>query len=265
MSDGRRLEGRVALVFGAGCVGTGWGNGKAAAVQYARDGARVVAVDIDPESARATAEVIVSEGNEGWSEACDVTDAAQVDALVTRVVDRMGRIDVLHNNVGVASMGELATFDDAKWDRDMDVNVRSVFHTCRRVVPVMLAQQRGVITNISSIASIRYTGYPYPAYYASKAAVNQLTVSIALEHASRGIRANVIMPGLMDTPHIYAGVAGQYASAEEMVRQRAALCPMGRMGTAWDIAKAAAFLASDDAQYITGVCLPVDGGITCRI
>ena len=178
---------------------------------------------------------------------------------------RAGRIDILHNNVGLTAMGALEHFEDSQWDRDMNVNVKSVFYTCRRVVPIMIRQGRGVITNISSIAAVRHTGYPYPAYYASKAAVNQLTVGIAIEHASRGIRANVIMPGLMDTPHIYAGIAGQYESAEDMVRQRAALCPMGRMGTGWDIAKAAAFLASDDAQYITGVCLPVDGGITCRI
>jgi NAD(P)-dependent dehydrogenase (short-subunit alcohol dehydrogenase family) len=261
----RRLEGRVALVFGAGCVGEGWGNGKATAVQYARDGAHVVAIDINGESAKQTADIITSEGNVAWSDTCDVTDAAQVDAVVARAEARSERIDILHNNVGVTSMGPLADFTDAQWNRDMDHNVRSVLHTCRRVVPIMLRQGRGVITNISSIAAIRFTGYPYPAYYASKAGVNQLTVAIAMEHASRGIRANVIMPGLMDTPHIYAGIAGQYASAEEMVRQRAALCPMGRMGTGWDIAKAAAFLASDDAQYITGVCLPVDGGITCRI
>ena len=210
--DSRRLEGRVALVFGAGSVGPGWGNGKATAVQYARDGAKVIAVDISEDAARETVEIITSEGNVAWSDVCDVTSASQIDALVSRVEARAGRIDILHNNVGLTAMG-----------------------------------------------------VPFLAYSTSKAAVNQLTVGIAIEHASRGIRANVIMPGLMDTPHIYAGIAGQYESAEDMVRQRAALCPMGRMGTGWDIAKAAAFLASDDAQYITGVCLPVDGGITCRI
>ena len=263
--DSRRLEGRVALVFGAGSVGPGWGNGKATAVQYARDGAKVIAVDISEDAARETVEIITSEGNVAWSDVCDVTSASQIDALVSRVEARAGRIDILHNNVGLTAMGALEHFEDSQWDRDMNVNVKSVFYTCRRVVPIMVRQGRGVITNISSIAAVRHTGYPYPAYYASKAAVNQLTVGIAIEHASRGIRANVIMPGLMDTPHIYAGIAGQYESAEDMVRQRAALCPMGRMGTGWDIAKAAAFLASDDAQYITGVCLPVDGGITCRI
>jgi len=260
----RRLEGRVALVFGAGSVGAGWGNGKAAAVQYAREGARVIAVDVNEAAARETAEIITSEGNVAWSETCDVTVQEQIDAVVERAVGRCERIDILHNNVGLTGMGAFETFEESLWDRDMNVNLKSVYRTCRRVLPVMVKQGKGAIVNISSIAAIRYTGYPYPAYYASKGGLNQLTVGIALEFAGRGIRANCIMPGMMDTPHIYKGIAGQYASSDEMVRQRNALCPMGRMGTGWDIAKAAAFLASDDAQYITGVCLPVDGGISCR-
>ena len=121
-----------------------------------------------------------------------------------------------------------------------------------------------MIINISSIAAVRYTGYPYPACYAGKAGVNHLTASIAMEYAAQGIRANAIMPGVMDTPHIHKNISGQYASHDEMVAKRNALCPMGRMGTGWDIARAAAFLASDDAQFITGVSLPVDGGYSCR-
>lgn len=261
----RRLEGRVVLVFGAGSVGPGWGNGKAAAVQYAREGATVVAVDIRQEAAEETVGLIRAEGLAARADHCDVTRAEEVDALVGRLEGIEGRVDVLHNNVGFAAMGALADFKDSDWDRDMDLNLRSAMHTSRRVIPLMQKQQKGVITNISSIAAVRYTGYPYPAYYASKAGLNQFTVSIAIEHARQGIRANVIMPGLMDTPHIYAGVTSQYASVEEMQQKRHAAVPMGRMGTGWDIAKAAAFLASDDAQYITGVCLPVDGGITCRI
>lgn len=141
----------------------------------------------------------------------------------------------------------------------MDVNLKSVMLCCQAVIPTMLEQERGAIVNISSVAAIRYKGYPYPAYYASKAAVNHLTVSIALEYASRGIRANAIMPGLTDTPYIYTNIAGQYASKEEMVAARSRMSPTGRMGNAWDIAKAA-FLASDDAGYITGQCLAVGGG-----
>lgn len=261
----KRLEGRVALVFGAGSIGPGWGNGKAAAVQYAREGARVVSVDINRDAADETREIIVSEGGRAISLACDVTKRDQILEVVRAADAEFGAIDVLHNNVGLPAMGTLETMTEHAWDLAMDVNLKSVMLCCQAVIPTMLRQGRGAIVNISSVAAIRYTGYPYPAYYASKAAVNHLTVSIALEYASRGIRANAIMPGLMDTPHIYANISGQYGSREEMIAARAKLSPTGRMGTAWDIAKAATFLASDDAGYITGQCLAVDGGLTCRI
>jgi NAD(P)-dependent dehydrogenase (short-subunit alcohol dehydrogenase family) len=261
-----RLEGRVVVLFGGGSVGPGWGNGKAAAVQYARDGAKVVVVDINADAAEETAAIIREEGGEARSHICDVTSAAQIDQVISETEQRFGRIDVLHNNVGAPNMGTVEEMSEEDWDRTQDINLKSVFLTCKRVVPVMRRQQRGVIINISSIAAIRYTGYPYPAYYASKAGVNQLTVSLAIQYAKDGIRANAIMPGMMDTPHIRQAITGQYDNQrEEMVAQRSAQCPMGRMGTGWDIAKAAAFLASDDAQYITGVCLPVDGGISCRL
>lgn len=261
----KRLENKVAVVFGAGSVGEGWGNGKASAVQYARDGAVVVAIDINPEAAAATAELIKGEGGQASSYACDVTDQTQISKVVAQIAQAHGRIDILHNNVGAPIMGTLEELDYKTWQRALDINLSSVFFTCQQVVPIMVRNGGGAIVNISSIAAIRHTGYPYPAYYASKAALNQFTVSIALEYARKGVRANVIMPGMMDTPHIYQAISGQYVSKEKMVEQRSALCPMGRMGTGWDIAKAAAFLASDEAQYITGVCLPVDGGITCAI
>jgi len=261
----QRLSGRVALVFGAGSVGPGWGNGKAAAVQYAREGARVVTVDINGAAAAETRDIIVAEGGQALSQQCDVTKRDQIAEVVRAARAEFGRIDVLHNNVGLPVMGTLETMTEDAWDLAMDVNLKSVMLCCQAVVPTMLEQQRGAIVNISSVAAIRYTGYPYPAYYASKAAVNQLTVAIALEYASRGIRANAIMPGLMDTPHIYQNISGQYQSKEAMVAARNKLSPTGRMGTAWDIAKAAAFLASDDAEYITGQCLAVDGGLTCRV
>jgi NAD(P)-dependent dehydrogenase (short-subunit alcohol dehydrogenase family) len=146
----------------------------------------------------------------------------------------------------------------------MDVNLKSVFLTCQAVLPTMVKQGKGAIVNISSVAAVRYTGYPYPAYYASKAALNHLTASIALEYARKGIRANAIMPGMMHTPHIGKAIVGQYASEAEMVEKRNALCPTGRMGTGWDIAKCAAFLASDEAEYITGQVIAVDGGLTVR-
>lgn len=260
----QRLAGRVALVFGAGSIGPGWGNGKAAAVQYAREGAKLVTVDIDGKAAAETRDIIRAEGGQAISQQCDVTKREQIAAVVAAARTEYGTIDVLHNNVGLPAMGTLETITEEAWDLAMDVNLKSVMLCCQAVIPTMLEQKRGAIVNISSVAAVRYTGYPYPAYYASKAAVNQLTVAIALEYASRGIRANAIMPGLMDTPHIYQNISGQYQSKDEMVAARNKLSPTGRMGTAWDIAKAAAFLASDDAGYITGQCLAVDGGLTCR-
>lgn len=259
-----RLDGRVALVCGAGSVGAGWGNGKASAVAYARQGARVMCVDLTLDAAAATAAAIRGEGGTADAAACDVTKEDQVAAAVARTAERFGTIDILHNNVGHAKMGGPPDLTEAEWQRELDINVTGMFLACRHAIPVMLRAGRGVITNISSIAGSRYVGYPYVSYYAAKGAVNQFTVGVALQYARQGLRCNAIMPGLMDTPLIYQQISGQYASTEEMARARHAASPTGRMGTAWDVAHAAAFLASDEAGYINGVCLPVDGGLTAR-
>lgn len=259
------LEGRTALVFGAGSVGPGWGNGKASAVAYARAGAKVVCVDWNAEAAKETVDIILGERGTAQAASCDVTREEQVVAVVRQCVSAFGAIDILHNNVGHAKIGGPVDFPEAEWQRQLDLNVTGVFLACKHAIPVMLEAGRGVITNISSVAGWRYTGYDYPSYYASKGAINQFTVGLALQYAGKGIRANAIMPGLMDTPHIYQHIAGAYASQEEMVQQRHAACPTGRMGTGWDIAHAAVFLAGDGAQYINGVCLPVDGGLSARI
>lgn len=260
----KRFEGRVAMVCGAGSIGPGWGNGKASAVQYARDGAAVAAIDIRLGAAQETVDIIRGEGGVAEAFQCDVTDTDQVYRAVEAVMSRFGRIDVLHNNVGLPEMGQTDSITDEAWHRVMAANLDSVLKTCRAVLPIMVRQGKGAIVNTSSIAAVRYTGYPYPAYYAGKAAVNHLTASIALEYARKGIRANAIMPGMMNTPHIRQNIVGQYASEAEMVAKRDAVCPMGRMGTGWDVARAAAFLASDEADYITGQCLAVDGGISVR-
>ncbi len=260
----RRLLDKVALVFGAGSIGEGWGNGKAAAVAYAQEGAAVIAVDRDAAAAAQTAAVIAALGGRCRAMAADVTRSAEVARVVADTMAAHGRIDVLHNNVGVAVMGGPVELTEQQWHTALDVNLGGVFLACKHVLPVMLAQGRGAIVNISSVAAIRYTGYPYAAYYAAKAGVNQFTVGLALQYARQGIRANAIMPGLMNTPLIHQQISGQYADAAAMVQARDAACPMGRMGTAWDIAAAAVFLASDEARYITGVCLPVDGGLSCR-
>jgi NAD(P)-dependent dehydrogenase (short-subunit alcohol dehydrogenase family) len=260
-----RLNGKVAILFGAGSVGPGWGNGKATAVLFARNGAHVACVDVNRDAAQETVGIVRGEGGDAAAFACDVTNSEAVKEVVDAVAGEHGRIDVLHNNVGYATMGGPIELDETAWRRTLDLNVTSCFITCKHVLPHMLQRRSGAIVNVSSVAAIRYTGYPYIAYYAAKAAVNNFTMGLALQYAKDGIRVNAVMPGLMNTPLIFQQISGQYANAEEMVRARDAACPMGRMGTAWDIAKAALFLASDDAEYITGVSLPVDGGLTCRI
>ena len=258
-----RVQDKIALVFGAGSVGRGWGNGNAAAVAYAREGARVVAVDLRLEAAQTTADVIQSEGGEALALAADVTAPEQVQAAVEAALQRFGRIDILHNNVGMNLSGGAIDASLESWRKVMDVNMTSVFLACKAVLPIMVAQRSGAIVNISSLAAIRTIGYPYVSYYASKAAVNHYTRAVAIEFADRGIRANTIMPGIMDTPHIYQQISGYYNSIEEMKTKRAAIPPMKHQGEGWDVAWAAVFLASDEAKFITGVELPVDGGQHC--
>ena len=263
-----RLRDKVALVVGAGSIGPGWGNGKATAVLFAREGARVVCADIDRDAATETAELIRGEGGEALVVQVDVTRHDQVRALVDATVAAYGRIDVLDNNVGIAEVGGVVELPEAAWDRVMAVNLKSFYLTMKRVIPVMIEGGGGSIVNISSIASVRWTGVPYASYYASKGAVNQLTKTTAIEYARQGVRVNAVLPGLMKTPMVETsiGLAESYAAGEveEMWRVRDEQCPMGHMGDAWDVAHAVLFLASDEARYITGVELLVDGGITLK-
>ena len=261
-----RLKDKVVFATGAGSIGPGWGNGKAAAVQFAREGARVFASDINEEAVAETAGIIAGEGGAGEGVACDVADPASVEAAVKACMDAYGRIDVLHNNVGVIDPGGPEDLDEAQWDRLMAVNVKSMYLTCRHVLPVMAAQGKGAVVNISSIASTHSIGYSCISYSASKGAVNAFTRDIALNYGPKGIRCNSILPGLMNTPMIHMGnVTEVYGSTEEMVRQRDALIPLGKMGDAFDVAHAAVFLASDEARHITGIELVVDGGVTLRM
>lgn len=260
-----RLQDRIALVMGAGSSGPGWGNGKATAVRFAREGAKVVCVDVVAAAAEETAGLIAAEGGTAVAQCCDVTDSAAVKAVVDDTVARWGRVDVLQNNVGIAKMGGPIELDEADWQRVLDVNLTSAFLTCKHVLPVMLAQGKGAIVNVSSVAAIRWVGYPYASYYASKGGLNQFTCGLALQYAAQGLRANAIMPGLMDTPLIRTQIAGEYPDVETMIRERDAKSPTGRMGDAWDVANAALFLASDEAKYVNGVCLPVDGGHHLKI
>ncbi len=258
-----RLEGQVALVLGAGSAGEGWGNGKASAVLYAREGARVVAGDLHQAAAEETCALIEAEGGTALALAADVTCESDVAEIVAHALEWGGRIDLLHNNVGVTDMGELHEMDEGRWRQTLDANLTSAFLACKHVLPSMLRQEKGAIVNTSSLAGIRVNAYPYFGYYASKAGLNHLTRAIAVHYASRGVRCNAVLPGVMDTPLIHSQITGQYASKAAMLAARHAMSPMGRMGDAWDVARAALFLASNDAGYITGVCLPVDGGLSC--
>lgn len=256
-----RMKNKVVLVFGAGSIGPGFGNGKAAAVAYAREGGSVVCVDVNRDAAENTLEVIESEGGVGLALPADVTKSDDIAAVVEKAMEQFGRIDVLHNNVGINLPGGAAEATEESWRRVIDVNLTSAFLTCKAVLPIMERQGGGAIINISSLASIRWTGYPYVSYYASKAGLNHFTRAIAIEYAAKGIRANTILPGVMDTPHIQKQISGYYGSADEMKAKRDALAPMKKQGDGWDIAWASVFLASDEAKYITGVELPVDGGL----
>ena len=262
-----RLQGKVAIVTGAGSSGPGWGNGKATAVLFAREGAHVVAVDVKREAVEETVGIIRDEGNRGEAYVADVTEAADVDGLVRHCIATHGRIDVLHNNVGIVEVGGPVVTEEASWDRVVDVNLKSMYLTCKAVLPQMERQGRGAIVNISSIAGIRWLGVPYVSYAATKAGILGLTQSIAMEYAKKGVRANAILPGLMNTPMIVKPLAGIYGQGDvdKMVAARSAQCPTGKMGDAWDVAYAALYLASDEAKYVTGAQLVVDGGLTCKV
>nr|WP_111299080.1 SDR family NAD(P)-dependent oxidoreductase [Paracoccus saliphilus] len=263
---GERLKDKVVFVTGAGSIGPGWGNGKAAAVQFAREGATVFASDISREAVEETAQIIRDEGGTVETDVCDVSKADQVKSTVARAMQAFGRIDVLHNNVGIIDPGGPEDLSEEQWDRLMAINVKSLYLTCREVLPVMTAQGKGSIINISSIASTHSLGYSCISYSASKGAVNAFTRDIALNYAPKGIRCNAILPGLMNTPLIHKGnVTGVYGSTEAMVAARDALVPLGHMGDGWDVAHASVFLASDESRFVTGIELVLDGGITLKV
>jgi NAD(P)-dependent dehydrogenase (short-subunit alcohol dehydrogenase family) len=261
---GDRLREKVAPVSGAGSSGPGWGNGKATAVLFAREGAKVLAADINLDAAVETKRIIEAQGGICEAVSGNVSRASDVAAMTDACVAAFGRIDVLHNNVGIVEVGGPVETTEESWDRVNDVNLKSMFLTCKHVLPHMEREGKGAIINIASVSGIRWLGVPYISYAATKAAVIQLTRVIALQYARKGIRANSILPGMMNTPMVHAAevIAAYGGSAQEMVRRRDEQCPMGRMGDAWDVAYAALFLASDEAKYITGTELVVDGGLT---
>ena len=262
-----RVEDKVAAVIGAGQTpGETIGNGRATALLLAREGARVMLVDCRLESARETQAMIEDEGGECFAFEADVTREADCRDLVAACVERFGRLDLLHNNVGIGGGDAGPTrLDESDWDQIMRVNLKSCFLTCKHALPVMREQAGGSIVNISSVAAVCSVGIV--AYKTSKAGMNAFTHSLAIGNARHGIRVNAIMPGLMDTPMAIEGISqARGIERAELVRQRDAAVPLGhKMGTAWDVAQAALFLHSDDARFITGVILPVDGGQSARI
>jgi NAD(P)-dependent dehydrogenase (short-subunit alcohol dehydrogenase family) len=260
-----RLADKVAVVIGAGQgPGEGLGNGRATALLFAREAARVLAVDIDLRSAEQTAAIVAEDGGTCIALQADVTKEATLKAAIDDAVKRWGRIDILHNNVGVSLAGGDANpleITEAAFDRISAINLRGMIMACKHALPVMRDQRSGSIINISSIAAWA-TNYPTVAYKATKAGMIAYTQQIATQNAEFGIRCNVILPGLIDTPMAVDTRARTWGKTRaEVAAARDARVPLRRkMGTAWDVAHAALFLASDEASFITGVALPVDGG-----
>ena len=264
-----RLDGQAAIVVGGGQTpGQTIGNGRATAITYARAGARVLVADRDLDAAAATVAEITAEGGEAVPFRSDVTDEADIAAMVADACDRWERLDILHNNVGISVAGgdaEISKIEGEAFDRIMAINLKSMVLAIKHALPVMRGQQSGNIVNISSTAA--HEDYPWVTYKASKAAAKAMTEQVALQNAPHGIRVNCIQPGLMNTPMaVDARMDAWNMTREEVVAMRDAKVPLGgKMGTAWDVANAALFLVSDEARFITGVTLMVDGGAHCRI
>ncbi len=262
----KRLADKTAIIVGAGQTqGETIGNGRAMALLFAREGAHVMCVDRDLGSAEETVRMIADEGGVAFAFEADITQTPLCAAIVSGAMARMGRIDILVNNVGTGR-GDAPphAIEEDAWDRIMDINLKSMAMTIRHVLPVMRQQRSGAILNISSLAAI--AGHHMVTYEVSKMAVNRLTTVVAAGNAKYNVRCNVIMPGLMDTPMAITGIAAASGKSAETLRaERNARVPMGRMGTAWDTARAALFLCSGEAAFITGAVLPVDGGTSVNI
>ncbi len=261
-----RLEGKVALVVGAGSVAEGWSNGKATSVLFAREGAKLFAADINPAAAEDTVATIKDEGGEAVAHVADATDSYQVQAMVAACRDAFGRIDILHNNVGGSIPGGAVEIAEADWDANIAFNLTSVYLACKYTLPIMEQQGGGAIVNVSSVAGMRFLDRPLASYQASKAGMVQFSKALGVEYAPKGIRCNCVVPGLMDTPLVRHRLVDKDdpAKAEAVIARRHALSPMGHMGDAWDVAYAALYLASDEARYVTATEIVVDGGLTAQ-
>ena len=258
------LSGKLIAVVGGGSIAPGWSIGRAACVTYARQGAQVCVIDRDLASAQETVQLIEQEGGSAHAYRADMAQETEIAALFAQLLAEHQRLDVLHYNVGIGKTGGPLETSLEDWDRINTINLRSLLSCTQQVLPQMLRQGHGNIIAISSVAGQRYIGYPHLAYSVSKAALIQFMRMLAQQYAAQGIRANTVVPGLIDTPRIASTVAKMFdASDLQAAKQaRAEQVPMRRMGTAWDVANACAFLASDASAYVTGTELVVDGGIT---
>ncbi|NIF52909.1 SDR family oxidoreductase [Burkholderia sp. Ax-1724] len=256
-----RFENKVAIVSGCGSSLPGWGTGKAIAAVLARQGAQVVGLDVNEEALADTRAVIEGEGGKLKAMLCDVTDPRSIDQVVRQTLDAYGRIDVLVNNVGVSAPGNVVDMSEELWDRQFDINLKSVFLMCKAVLPVMDRQRSGNVVNVSSLSALRYSGKPQIAYSSSKAALIQFTRMAALMHGENNVRLNCVIPGLITTPLVQR-LANQFGGGdyEAYLKRRNAQVPLAQEGDAWDVANATAFLASDEARYITATEILVDGG-----
>jgi NAD(P)-dependent dehydrogenase (short-subunit alcohol dehydrogenase family) len=254
-----RVEGKVAIVTGAGSTpGPGIGTGKASAVVLAREGARVLLVDLHPERAEETRQMILDEGGQAEVFGADVTRAAEAEAMVGAAVQAFGTLDILVNNIGLAQVGTVVDTTEEAWDRALDVNLRTAFLASKYAVPVMIDNGGGSVVNISSISALRGDGTV--AYSAAKGAIIAMTVDMAYSHGRQGIRVNAIAPGHITTPMVLS-VSAPGPKADQMNQMRSEAGLLGTPGTGWDVAWAAAFLASDEARWITGTLLPVESGV----
>jgi hypothetical protein len=261
-----RLDGKVALITGAGCIGPGWGNGRAAAVLFAREGAKVFAVDREAGPMEETLARIAEFGGTVRTHTADVTRSDEVAAMVAACRADYGRIDVLVNNVGGSAAGGPVELAEEAWDAQIDYNLKSVFLACKHAIPVMVEQGGGAIVNTASTSGLRWTGAAQVAYAASKAGVIQFGRVVAVQYAAQGIRVNTVVPGQMHTPMVEARLAKQRAGGDvdALLKQRLSRIPLGFMGDGRDTAAAALFLASDEARFVTGTEIVVDGGMTAR-
>lgn len=263
-----RLEGKVAVVVGAGTVAPGWSNGKACAVRYAREGAAVVCADVSHERAEETVRKIANEGGQAVAVGCDATKELDVKRAVDAACSQYGRLDIMHNNVGVGgSSGLPDRIAPELWDREVAQNLTTAYLGIRCAAPVMREQGGGVILNISSLLAVRFLSRPTAGYTAAKAAVEALTRACAAGYGRDGIRVNCIRIGFSETPLIRLGLERRYALPEEqdaaMNKSRAKVPLRNEHGDPFDVANAAVFLASDEAKHLTGIILGVDGGLEC--